>query len=101
MAKECKLQNNVYIYCGEKIKYHSSLCPNKFGITKKFGTERNGKVEKITPQKHNLVAVRKKLVMQPRLATVYNPEILHSEEARILMDTGSQEAYITKQETYN
>ena len=68
---------------------------------KKFGTERNGKVEKITPQKHNLVAVRKKLVMPPRLATVYNPEILHSEETRILMDTGSQEAYITKQETYN
>ena len=35
--------------------------------------------------------------MQTALATVENPETLRSEETRLLMDTGSQRTYITKE----
>ena len=51
------------------------------------GIERNENVEKITPHKHNLVPVVEKMVVQTALATVENPEIMRSEETRILMDT--------------
>ena len=53
--------------------------------------------EKVTPHKRNLLAVGEKIVMQTALATVENPEILRSEEKRILVDIGSQRTYITKE----
>ena len=42
LAKECKLQSQVCVQCHEKKRHHQNLCPMKFGITKKPGTERNG-----------------------------------------------------------
>ena len=99
LAKECKLQNKVYVHCGGKKKHHRSLCPKKFKIMKAPAIERNKNDENITPHEHNLVAVGEKIVMQTALAMVENPETLRSEKTRILMDTGSQQTYINKKQT--
>ena len=56
---------------------------------------------KFTPQENNLVVVGKKIVKKTALANVKNPEILHSEETRILMDTGSKWMYISKELAVN
>ena len=80
-----------------KKKHHWSLCPRKFQIPKTPGIERNEHDKKITPQEHHLVAVREKIVTQTAFAMVENPEMLRSEKTRILMDTGSQRTYITKE----
>ena len=78
-----------------------SLCPKKFEITKTPGIEKNEndkkKKKKITPHEHNLVAVREKIVMPTALGTVGNLEILRSQETRILINTGSQRMYISKE----
>ena len=97
LAEECKLQNKVCVHCGEKKKHHRNLRPKKFEITKTPGIERNENDENITPHEHNLVAVGEKIVIQTALATVKNTETLRSEKTRILMDTGSQRTYITKE----
>ena len=97
LEKEWKLHNKICLHCGEKKKHHRSLCPNKFEITKTPAIEKNENYKKITPHEHNLVAVGKKIVMQTALTTVGNPEILYSQETRILMDTGSQRMYINKE----
>ena len=97
LAIECKLQNKVCVHCGEKKKHHRSLCPEKFEITKTPGIERNENDKNMTPHEHNLVAVGEKIVMQTALATVKNPETLRCEKTSILMDTGSQRTYITKE----
>ena len=55
------------------------------------------KTKKITPHEHNLVAVGEKIVMPTALGTVGNLEILRSQETRILINTGSQRTYISKE----
>ena len=55
------------------------------------------KQKKITPHEHNLVAVGEKIVMPTAFGTVGNLEILRSQETRILINTGSQRAYISKE----
>ena len=50
-------QNEAFVHSGKRKKHHPSLCPNKFGIRKKFGIERNGNDENITPHEYKLVAV--------------------------------------------
>ena len=47
LAKECKLQSNVCIHCGEKKKHHRSLLSKIFRTTKKPGIVRNGSDKKI------------------------------------------------------
>ena len=57
LEKKCMFQNEACVHCGKRKKHHPSLCPNKFGIRKKFGIERNGNDENITPHEYKLVAV--------------------------------------------
>ena len=91
-AKECKLPERFYVHCGDKGKHHRSLCPTKFGESNK----ENEDIRKHQTE-NNLIALGENVVMQTALVTVENSDNNALKmETRVLLETGSQRTYKTK-----
>ena len=76
-AKECKLPERSCVHCGESNKEHKDI--------RKHQTE------------NNLIALGENVVMHTALVTIENPDNrAFKMETRVLLDTGSQRTYITK-----
>ena len=91
-AKECKLQEQSCVHCGDKGKHHRSLCPTKFSESNKEHKDiRKHQTE------NNLIGLGENVVMQTVLVTVENSDNRALKmETRVLLETGNQRTYITK-----
>ncbi|XP_068758452.1 uncharacterized protein [Montipora capricornis] len=99
--KDCKA-NKMCVHCQQKNKHHRSLCINKFREkpaetahvvteTRKYPENRNRKIE------NTLLASDEQVLMQTATVEVENLEKSGKHTIRLLLDTGSQRLYITKQ----
>ena len=95
LLKECS-STKACVYCKKKGNHHRSLCPNQFSTT-------NNEVStaSIETKKTNLVATEERVIMQTALINLTNgknetQEDDNKQQVRVLMDSGSQRTYISK-----
>lgn len=101
-SKECKSRKKC-VYCSEENVHHRSLCPRKFkkSVTKESvhvseeGYESEG--EHHQNDENVLLSYGEKVIMQTASAKLYNEKTLIEQDARILLDSGSQRTYITEE----
>ena len=95
LLKECS-STKACVYCKKKGNHHRSLCPNQFSTT-------NNEVStaSIETKETNLVATEERVIMQTALINLTNgknetQEDDNKQQVRVLMDSGSQRTYISK-----
>ncbi|XP_060579216.1 uncharacterized protein LOC132736151 [Ruditapes philippinarum] len=101
-SKECQSRKKC-VYCNEENVHHRSLCPKKFkkSVIKESAhvTEEGNESESEQSQNDEnvLLSYGEKVVMQTASAILCNENKLIEEDARILLDSGSQRTYITEE----
>ena len=97
-VKGCRLTGKVCVHCGKKDKHHRSLCPkNKEETTTNNAIVTNDVLSKeAIPDKETTMLVSEHVVMQTALVEATSTYQLLSEVARVLMDTGSSQTYVTE-----
>ena len=90
-SKECNMTRPCY-HCGESTRHHRSLCPQKFPSRHEAASKQASQ-----PRESGLISVGEKTVMQTALVQASNPNNSMFMKTRILLDSGSNRTYITKE----
>ena len=98
MSKDCK-RNKACVHCGEVNTDHRSLCPKKYtaSVSSAYLTEMD-ELERAgaCTEENVLVSSGEMVLMQTAKAEIMNPNKCTGDQARILLDSGSQRTYVTE-----
>ena len=99
MSKDCK-RNKACVHCGEVNTDHRSLCPKKYtaSVSSAHLTEEMDELERAgaCTEENVLVSSGEMVLMQTAKAEIMNPNKCTGNQARILLDSGSQRTYVTE-----
>ena len=89
-------------HCNKRNHHHRSLCPKKFGASKR---EQANLAEEIEPEadeddephtENSMISSGEMVLMQTARANINNPNNGSKQNVRMLLDSGSQRTYITE-----
>ncbi|XP_071158950.1 uncharacterized protein [Mytilus edulis] len=100
VSRDCKFEKTCY-HCKQKKGHHRSLCPKKIPSQQKEVSHLAYEMCEIASSEENvpensLLSSGNIVLMQTAQTTVSHTEVNETEVVRLLMDSGSQRTYITK-----
>ena len=92
-------QKEQCCYCKQLNRHHGSLCPQQIGTVQRENSslaEELPEENEVLNTQNNLISSEEMILMQTAKAGVQNPVNGLRQNARILLDLGSQRPYITE-----